>query len=523
MIRIPLPETLLLSTLLAAAPASAELAATATTFWTEDTPGLASGSQTGAHFGAAVAAGDFDCDGYDDLAIGVPDDDDVALADVGFVVVLPGSPDGPTGTGFQIWEQSDLQAAEEAADDHFGEVLASGDFNGDGCADLAIGMPREDIGSETDAGGLQILYGGEGGLAVAGNTFFRQGSGGITAAPEAFDEFGAALAVGDFDDDGQDDLAIGAPGEDIEAEDVAGAGAVHVLFGAAGVGLTGDGDLVLFRGNGLPGSPEANEGVGSALAAGEFNPLFAGDDLAIGAPRGAAGAAADAGRVLLLSDLTGGAFVAEYAQGLAGVPGAPEDFDQFGAALAAGDFDGDGIAELVVGAPGEDLEDLAVTNAGAVEVLDFDGDGDLVFTQEDFGPEHADAVDELGRVLAAGDFDGDGVDDLAVGVPLEDLGPIPTGGLVHVLAGVAGAGLTTAGRQLWLQTIDPSEDGDRFGAALAAGRFSGHAGADLAIGVPGESLPGHGEAGGVNLLFSADLFHDGFESGDLSRWARPPV
>ena len=108
------------------------------------------------------------------------------------------------------------QQAVEEADDRFGAALAAGDFDDDGCDDLAIGSPDEDIGAETDAGGVQIVYGSSLGLVTDGNVFFRQGADGVSGAPEAADRFGASLAIGDFDDDAFDDLAIGVAGESIE-------------------------------------------------------------------------------------------------------------------------------------------------------------------------------------------------------------------------------------------------------------------------------------------------------------------
>ena len=498
--------------------AVAQLGPTGTQFWSANSPGIAPQAQAGADLGASAAAGDFDCDGFDDLAIGVPEDDDAALADVGFVLVLYGGPAGLSADDSQVWEQQMLAQDASEADDHFGASLAAGDFDDDGCGDLAIGSPEEDIGAETDAGGVQIIYGTLLGLAAEGNVFFRQGDSAITAAPEPFDNFGASLAVGDFDGDGYDDLAIGVPNEDIEAESAGNAGAVHLLFGSPG-GLTGTGDITLFRGNGLPGDPVVAEQLGTALAAADFVPLFAGDDLAIGAPGGTAGAVEDSGVVLLVSDITGSLFVGSFSQATTGVPGLEETFDEFGASLAAGDFDGDGFFELAVGTPGEDLEAEDVTNAGAVTILDFDSDGHSQILQSDFPFEEPSGIDEFGRTLVAADFDADGTDDLAIGVPLEDLGPINTTGIVHVVYGAAGEGLDLATAENWLQTIDPSEDGDRFGVALAAGRFAGHSGYDLAIGASGETLGSEADAGAFNVVYSDALFLDGFEDGICFIWS----
>ena len=507
---------------LSTAPLAAQLGPVGTAFWNEGSPDLVSSLQADVRFGHSLAAGDFDCNGFDDLAIGIPEDDDNngALLDTGYVMVLYGSETGPSADGHQLWDQQSLAAELEEAGDRFGETLAAGDFDDDGCDDLIIGAPREDIGTETDAGMIQVVYGSVTGLTDVGNEVFRQGTNGISANPEPGDGFGRSLAVGDFDDDGVDDLAISAPGEDIEAEGVTGAGAIHVLFGTAGVGLTGNGDLVYFRGNGLPGTPEEGEGIGRALAAGDFNWLFPGDDLAIGAPAsGAAPAIVDEGRVLLLSDIGGNDFVAEYTQSSADVPGVSEDFDNFGESLAAGDFDGDGVDELAVGSPGEDLEPENFNNIGAVAVLDFDGDGHQQILQEDFPFEEPSPIDEFGTSLAVGDFDADGADDLAIGVPLEDLGPIFTAGIVHVIHGQVGAGFDFDSAENWIQTLNPSEDADRFGFALVTGRFAGHSGSDLAIGAPTETLSGLANAGGVNIVQSEALFVDGFESSDTSAWS----
>ena len=504
-----------------AVPAAAQLGPTGTQFWTADSPDIATSAQADSAFGAAAAAGDFDCDGFDDLAIGVPEDDDNngALVDVGYVLVLYGAEGGLAADDNQLWDQQSLAQDTEEADDLFGETLAAGDFDGDGCDDLAIGSPEEDIGSETDAGGVQVVYGSFFfGLVADGNVFFRQGDGAISSIAEEFDNFGAALAVGDFDGDGFDDLSIGVPGEDNETAAVGNSGAVHVLFGS-GIGLTGTGDLILFRGSGLPGSAVEGELVGAALAAGDFVAIFAGDDLAIGAPRATAGSVEDSGAVLLVSDLTGSLFVGNFSQATAGVPGVEEEFDEFGASLAAGDFDGDGVAELAVGSPGEDLEGDGVTNAGAVTILDFDGDGHGQILQSDFPFEEPSNVDEFGRTLVAADFEADGADDLAIGVPLEDLGPINTAGIVHVVYGAPGDGLDLATAENWLQTIDPSENPDRFGGALAAGRFSGHTGYDLAIGARGETVGGEANAGAINVVHSDALFVDGFENGLCGVWS----
>ena len=517
--RLALVAPLLLA-LVPQPPLAGQLGPVSTQFWSAGSPDLVTSPQALALLGSALAAGDFDCDGFDDLAVGIPDDDDNngALADTGFVLVVYGSASGLVAADHQVWDQQSLAQEVEEADDRFGAALAAGDFDDDGCDDLAIGSPDEDIGTETDAGGLQIVYGSSLGLVTDGNAFFRQGVGGVSGAPEAADRFGASLAIGDFDDDGFDDLAIGVAGESIGA--VTEAGAVHILFGSAS-GLSGPSELLLYRGSELPGTPREGERLGAALAAGQFGGSLPGQDLAIGAP-GSNGFDNDVeaeGLVFVYRDVGAGLVVGQFTQTSPGVPGNSEPFDFFGLTLAAGDFDGDGFDEIAVGSPGENLEGEAVANAGAVTVLDIDGGLHFLLLQSDFPFEEPSEADEFGSVLVAGDFDADGADDLALGVPFEDLGPVTTTGIVHVIHGAAGVGLSLATASNWLQTIDPSEVGDGFGFALAAGRFAGHSGQDLAIGAPGETVSSEVAAGAWNVVYSEALFRDGFETQAHCNWS----
>ena len=89
------------------------------------------------------------------------------------------------------------------------------DFNGDGFADLAIGVPGESVGSVTGAGAVNVIYGSSIGLTATGNQFWTQDKLGIGNSAEPFDRFGDSLAWGDFNGDGFSDLAIGVPYEDV--------------------------------------------------------------------------------------------------------------------------------------------------------------------------------------------------------------------------------------------------------------------------------------------------------------------
>jgi hypothetical protein len=191
-----------------------------------------------------------------------------------------------------VWTQDSagvLGVAE--AGDLFGTSLTAGDFDNDGRNDLAIGSPGEDVVA-TNAGAVNVLYGSPSGIGAGGDPqLWFQGSPGIQEDPEAYDSMGAALAAGDFNGDGYDDLAIGAPGEKREKTlhlDQKGAGGVNEIDGSAS-GLSANSDSFWsqdsqgFDGD-IEGSSEAFDHFGSSLLAANFGPLHHTMDLAIGVP-----------------------------------------------------------------------------------------------------------------------------------------------------------------------------------------------------------------------------------------------
>ena len=119
----------------------------------------------------------------------------------------------------------------ERLDARYMLATVMGDFNGDGFDDLAVGSPYEDVGTKSDAGAVNIIFGAPAGITTAGNRWIHQDSAGIAGVAGPGDRFGWALAAGDFNGDGFDDLAIGVPGEDVSSK--IDAGAINIIFGAA--------------------------------------------------------------------------------------------------------------------------------------------------------------------------------------------------------------------------------------------------------------------------------------------------
>lgn len=513
--------------ILLAVPAGAQLGPPGTQFFSQDSPDVPVGVEENANFGQELATGDFDCDGYDDLAIGMPGDDLTGAQNAGRLVVFWGTADGVTAVDSVFWGQnSALITGTAELNDRFSSVMAVGDFNGDDCDDLAIGVGSDNPSGVNDAGAVNILFGSAVGLTGDDDQYVVQAVAAFGTGPEAGDRFGSALAVGDFNDDGLDDLAVGSRGEDWGA--VVDAGVVHILFGFLGGLCVNDvlcGELspiLLRRGDLLQGPLQEGEGLGTALAAGNlvidlFSP---GDELAIGAPRRDVGGADQAGVVVLVSQITTNVTDTEVSQDTVGIASPPEDFDRFGSVLAVGNFDGLGVDELVVGVPEEDFNGNPVVGSiGVVHVFDFISGVHQSWTQEDVAlAETNDINDRFGAALAVGDFNNDGADDLAVGAPGEHLGPLDDAGLVHVLYGTTGIGLTEDDAQLFFQAIQPGEALDEFGAALATGRFRGTRAHDLVVGAPLVDIGDEDNAGAINIFYSFALFSDGFEVGDVSRW-----
>jgi hypothetical protein len=445
-------------------------------FWHQNSPDIVGTAEENDSFGAALAAGDFDGDGYTDLAIGIPDEDVGSAVDAGSVLILYGTDSGLSDSGDQGVNDYLFGDTPEAGD-HLGYALAAGDFDGDGNDDLAIGVPDEDYDDYGDllwnAGCVHILYGSSSaGLYSGVIQTWHQDLGGGSDSPDDDEQFGYALIAGDFDGDGRDDLAIGAPGEGVESPDDR-AGSVTVLYGSAS-GLTVAHEWITQTP--LLDQSEENDEFGSALAAGDFDGDGR-DDLAIGVPGEDVDARDSAGAVNVMFGSPGGLVYSGdqfLHQNVSDAEDEVQAGDEFGSALTAGDFNGDGRDDLAVGIPFEDI--VPDRNEGAVHV--FYGSGSGLTTTEDWwfhqdSPDienTAEPDDEFGSALAAGDFNGDGYADLAVGVPEEDFSSIENVGAVNVVYGSVD-GLSGTDDEFWHQSLDiydSVEANDNFGFALAA-------------------------------------------------------
>ena len=197
--------------------------------WNQRRSGTVGTAGAGDRFGEALAVGDFNGDGYADLAVGAPGDN----GDSGMVMMLFGSDSGLNLSGTEALIQGvDGLAGGEEVTDRFGAALAAADFDGDGYVDLAVGVPGQDTGGFDGAGAVHIVPGSAGGMDRA-NDYVFSGNGTSLPAGDGY-ALGTALAAAVFTPDGFADLAVGVPGWN------SGAGAVGVVDGSWN-GLEGKG------------------------------------------------------------------------------------------------------------------------------------------------------------------------------------------------------------------------------------------------------------------------------------------
>jgi len=316
---VPALGSLLL--ILALLPAGAARAASPPTLMT--VLGVAAGDNLGR---SVAGAGDFNGDGYDDVVVGAPNND-LAGADAGAAYVVFGGPGAD--------DLPDLTLLGAAAGDYFGfSAAGAGDVNGDGYDDVIVGAYSNDAGGAA-AGRAYVYFGGATPNAVADLT--------MTGAA-ASDYLGFAVAgAGDVNHDGYADVVGGAYGNDAGG---AAAGRAYVYFGGASPNNVADLTLT---------GAAASDWFGYAVAgAGDVNgdPY---DDVIVGAYYTDAGGT-HAGRAYVYYGGTSPDATAD----LTFTGAAAGDF--FGRAVAgAGDVDGDGYGDVIVGAY---LNDAGGADAG---------------------------------------------------------------------------------------------------------------------------------------------------------------
>lgn len=328
-------------------------------FTVADLPG-SPGSAQDQGLGDALATGDVDGDGVADLVAGAAGVGVGGLRYAGAVAVVYGGRAG-LDLGRSVLLTRDTPGVAGAAEKYgnFGRAVATGDFDGNGTTELAVGS------GDDGRGAVQVLA--RTGSGFTGGAPVRPTTTGLPGAPDRFCAFGSVLASGDVHGDGSDDLAVGDPDFGCTGEDDdRGPGAVVLLRGSATGLTTARSQLVTQDSRGVAGTAQPGNGFGGSMALASLDRNGTAD-LAVGARYdGGAGSV-----TMLLGSPAGlttrGLGGVRYTQSTRGVPGTDERFDLFGQAVTAPFVQGRTQAALVVSAPGEDVG--GIRDAGSITQL----------------------------------------------------------------------------------------------------------------------------------------------------------
>ncbi len=454
--------------------------------------------------GASVSsAGDINGDGFDDIIIGAFGADPAGNSYAGESYVVFGKAggfgaaidladlNGAKGFKLSVIDRNDFSGA---------QVSAAGDINDDGFTDIIIGAPGGDPGGDSAAGESYVVFGKAAGFAATLDLASLDGTNGFRLnGIDAGDLCGAVSAAGDVNGDGVDDLIIGASDADQQGDSLAGES--YVVFGKAS-GFAASLELANLNGtNGFRINGSSGLSGGHVSSAGDVNGDGF-DDVLIGAEATPGTGTFVAGSSYVVFGKSGGFAPAIDLADLDGTNGFRLDgsnvYDRVGNDVAsAGDINGDGFADIIIGAITADVDGHNAAGKSYVVFGKPSGFASSIVLEsldgsDGFRLEGIDTGDYSGHSVAgAGDVNGDGFDDIIIGAIHADPGGDSNAGESYVVFGKSGG----FGEAVDLSALDGSNgfrldginSGDFSGTSVAAaGDVNGDGFADIIIGAPGD-------------------------------------
>ncbi len=400
--------------------------------------------------GRSVIGADLNGDGYDELISGAPNNA------TGYISITYGSSTLPSAA--TISTSNSVVITGNGTTDFFGVSLAKGDVNADGYDDVVVSATGDTTGGGANSGAIYLIY-GQSSQLTSGAVSSMSNRARFYAGPSVL--AGSAIAMGDINNDGFDDIIVGT------SNDASTGGAVYIIYGQAAnySGLSNTvGSLAKFTGE------AAGNSFGGSIAVGDANGDGY-DDFLVGASLNNDGGTA-AGSVYLFygqsTQYTGTTAASSVAE-LTGEAMA----DNFGATMTAGDITGDSLVDFIVTASGNDD---GANGAGAVYVIPgstttiTSGTGSASIYSEYTGVTTNDAIGQV----ATADMNGDGVAEMIIGGQSVSTGS----GAVYIVAGGTTSGsLSTVS----LATITGS-GAESFGRAVGSGDLNGDGYVELLVG-----------------------------------------